>query len=564
MKKILLVTALAALFALSFSACTSGERAVGLGTYESTLEPEPNILPVYVPEVEPITEPTAIPSESIFPLSYFDLDDWRNTLHWDDGYVQYGSRSERYHLVLYRISNNGESVEQLAVFQDRWYEQGMADEPGGRPVPEVEQFGIIDDWIIVSVGVREGSGRFFAGDIFRVAKDGSSREALELWSANPWFRIIEGWIYHEHYVIQGHHRGWLRLRPDGTELEYLQPFVYNINRFENGYIYGSVSGEGFVNNLARWQFESDEFTTLFYSNTLPRPQRTETIPVSFSRVIYAVTYVADDYVLFTATVVGWRDDWGMHGWFDYYSADFRVDKDGSNLIKLCYVFFNRIYTMEIAYYNRNAPSGEALEFVYELAAQRELRLSIDARNTRGGWVFVSAWEWDWTSSDPDVIELIYSTTMIPRGVGTAIITATSPDGTYTVSREMVVERSYVEEIIFSRVAWILNWGYSVDAYEEIRVITNMSSFPVQRDIRFFAITSGGNNHLLRNHQNFNVRSENPEIAEISECYNFLIIHSFGETRIIAAFETDERTAYGILPIHKSEIPPVTPMPQPQT
>ena len=442
MKKLCMLAII--LVAFFVAGCASGDDAVYVDTYENkpmpTAAPSPTppqviALPTSVstplPTPQPLTTETPLPTLEYSGVTEIFFGHMR--IHWDDGYMQYGSRAEGLALVLYEITNDGADKKQLAVFYSRQTEWG-------RPMswcraPYVVRFALTDDWILLSIGTIEGSGRFFYGGLYSVKRDGSERVLLA-WTDNESFLYSSGWVYHEHQWVQGSSRGWLRVRPDGTDLEYLHPSVYNINRFADEYIYGSIRAQqGFRHNLARWHVDGGEFVTLFYGYTLPRLQLSP--PITHSHIAYTVTAIGDDYVLFTATVWGWREGAGRHGHFIYYTVDYRVNNDGSNLQLLDYLFIDRIYTMEIVYYVSSTYDDNTLVFVYGLDSQRGMRARIDARNARGYRVFVNSWSWEWTSDNTGVIEIRY-TTLIPRGVGSATITATSPDRLITISREVTV------------------------------------------------------------------------------------------------------------------------------
>ena len=101
---------------------------------------------------------------------------------------------------------------------------------------------------------------------------------------------------------------------------------------EDGYIYGSHVASGW-GNLARWQPESNESTTLFLRETVPTFEEYVSILVSYSNIT-----ITDEHVYFTVAVteawryaefIGWRTPWEA-----LYRADYRVDKNGHNLTRV--------------------------------------------------------------------------------------------------------------------------------------------------------------------------------------------------------------------------------------
>jgi len=251
-------------------------------------------------------------------------------IHWDDGITQFGSRVEGNVSVLYAIENHGSHMTQLAVFPSFNVEWGNAETQWCSP-QNIFYLDVVDDWVILSAGQIQGSMANFFGDLHRVRRDGSGREAFNLGSMNRRFIIIDGWVYHNIWCAQDLY-GWIRIRPDGTGREFVGDFIHTIILFgDDGYIYGTNAASG-LGNLARWRPESNESVTLFLENNAP------VFDEFFSRVSYRDIVPADGYVYFTVSVfgvwdyaqpVGWRTPWeGLH------TANFRVNKDGSSLALL--------------------------------------------------------------------------------------------------------------------------------------------------------------------------------------------------------------------------------------
>ena len=246
---------------------------------------------------------------------------------WDDGNIQYGSRIEGNNRVLYAIENGGLDLTQLAVFQPLLVEWGHDETEWCNP-QSIFYFEVIGDWLIASVGEIQGSGRYFYGDIYRIRRDGGGRESFGLGSFNHRFFIIDGWVYHRYWCFHPtREEGFYRFRPDGSDMEFLGDAIYSIFLIgEDGYIYGihAASGRG---NLARWKPDSTEPITLFLGETAP----------SFEEYNSSMGYwnnitVMNEYVIFTVIVSGYRDSQFRESFL--YTAEYRVDKDGSNLTLL--------------------------------------------------------------------------------------------------------------------------------------------------------------------------------------------------------------------------------------
>ncbi|MCL2739425.1 MAG: hypothetical protein FWE30_08280 [Bacteroidales bacterium] len=312
---------------LIFTACSGQYDVGGFVVVEESNYAHDNI--AYAQATVVVDEPT----EQVY------IDTTHNTdfvddlfIHWDNGITQFGSRIEGNINTLYRIENYGSHITQLTTFPSLNVEWGQAETEWCSP-QLIFQLDVVGDWVILSVGQIQGSMGNFFGDLHRVRLDGSGREAFHLGTNEHRFIVIDDWIYNHIWCHQGCCKeGWIRIRPDGTDREFLGDFIYTIILFgDDGYIYGTntISGEG---NLARWRPESDESIMLFLETDAP------TFDEFFSRVSYQDIVITDEYVYFTVFVFGAWDYAQPLGrrtpWEGLHTANFRVDKDGNNLILL--------------------------------------------------------------------------------------------------------------------------------------------------------------------------------------------------------------------------------------
>jgi len=250
-------------------------------------------------------------------------------IHWDDGVIKYGSKTEDNTLVLYEVED-GEKT-RLAVFPTLNVERGYPETEWSMP-PHIFDFDVVGDWIIVSVGKIQGSGRFFAGDIFRVKRDGSVRESFRTGSFEERFFIIDGWVYNFIWTPQ-EVCGWYRFSPCGTYREYMGDTVRHIITFaEDGFIYGRHMASG-EDNLARWLPESHEPITLFYAENAPVFEEYST-SIRYGNITVIENYVYFSVAVYKWDIIGWNDVW-----IRLYAADYRVDKDGGNRTLLSEEFF---------------------------------------------------------------------------------------------------------------------------------------------------------------------------------------------------------------------------------
>jgi len=164
------------------------------------------------------------PEQSLYMHNTDSIDEMH--IHWDDGITQFGSRIEGSNRVLYEIKNHGMELVQLAVFSSLNVEWGHAETKWCRP-QSIFYLDVIDNWVILSAGEFQGSGNNFFGDLYRVNRDGSGREAFRLGSMNDSFIIINGWVYHHIWCAQALY-GWIRIRPDGTDREFVGDTINTI------------------------------------------------------------------------------------------------------------------------------------------------------------------------------------------------------------------------------------------------------------------------------------------------------------------------------------------------
>jgi len=247
-------------------------------------------------------------------------------IQWDDGDMQFGSTIADDSLVLYEIGSQGAEMTQIAAFPPFDAERGLP--------PSIFYFELVDDWIVLSVGEIQGSMRNFFGNIFRVSRDGSKRELFEFGWHNPRFIIINDWVYHNDWDLQGGGEGWLRVHADGTGKEFLDRAIATIAFFgDDGYIYGTHRAEEMGGwrhpvNFMRWQPDGDinDAITLFEGGTLPKCEDS-------GRIGFTDIVVGEDYITFTAFVWGYRHGDSWRGSL-IYTAYYKVDKDGSNLVFL--------------------------------------------------------------------------------------------------------------------------------------------------------------------------------------------------------------------------------------
>jgi hypothetical protein len=244
-----------------------------------------------------------------------------------DGDTEYYWKFEGNNSVLYSADKNKSNVKRLAVFPS------VSDGNEEPVLNAVIDFGICGDWIIASVGHYEGTGNYFYGDFVRMKKDGSKLEHFWL-TDDDTFVIVDDWIYYNFWTVKGDSdEGVYRIRPDGTDNEYMGDILNSIFLYcEDGYVYGehdngkTVDGSNPITDLIRCRPDGSELVTLFSADTLPMFDDSD-----YMR--YSDVAAGDAAVTFTVGVHGYAD--GDIGYGHYcYIADYRVNKDGGGLTML--------------------------------------------------------------------------------------------------------------------------------------------------------------------------------------------------------------------------------------
>ena len=244
------------------------------------------------------------------------------------GNTQYFWRMEKDNCVLYSIVDSELYAKQLAIFPPMVSDDSDTDNG-------IIHFGVCGDWLIASVGHYEGSGHYFYGDFVRLKKDGSDLAHFYL-TDDDTFVIIDDWIYYNYWAIEDKPEndayGCYRIRPDGTEKEYLGDTINNIYLFENGFVYGEhttskmVNGWNPVVDFIRCEPDGSKVVTLFKGDSLPKFENSDFIEYSNIEII-------KNNVMFTVSVHGQSDGDSWRGHY-IYTADYSVKNDGSNLTLL--------------------------------------------------------------------------------------------------------------------------------------------------------------------------------------------------------------------------------------
>ena len=206
----------------------------------------------------------------------------------------------------------------------------------------ITQFGLLDDWIILSVGSFQGSGRNWFGDLVRMRTDGSQLENFRLETSAHGFHIMDGWLYYDYWEHQAGRRfGVWRMRADGSEHEDLSDLISTIHVARGGYLYGVFSEISHTlsqdsghyvfsisSNLVRVNSATGEKFTLFRGDSLPEIENAR-----HTVARYVIREIGEDFVHFNAQI------WGINEIYEWregmlFNHEFVVDNDGENLTPL--------------------------------------------------------------------------------------------------------------------------------------------------------------------------------------------------------------------------------------
>lgn len=224
--------------------------------------------------------------------------------------------------VLASMNSDGSDLINVATIPALTYEGDMSE------YEYIVDFGICEDWIILSVGNYQGSGHFFYGSLVRLKKDGQQLERFYPSEVDS-FDIIDGWIYFNEWNERNamFKDGCYRMSPDLSEKEYLGQEIHRMESYsEDGYIYYTynVPAEIIVNDLRQCTPDGKNAITLFHGNMAPQFEDS-------SYISYKDIETTEDYVYFGVGVHGYAvmvDSWRGHS---CYYAYYRVRKDGSDL-----------------------------------------------------------------------------------------------------------------------------------------------------------------------------------------------------------------------------------------
>ena len=276
---------------------------------------------------------------------------------WTDGNIQYGWRFIDGKCALYRIEDNGLSIVRLALIEPQLpfidiHRSGIFD------------FGITDEWIILSIGEFQGSGWYFYGNFVRMRKDGSEIEHFWLTDSHN-FNVIGDWIYYHYWSHQpAKQEGIYRIRPDGSDKEFMGHILHSIIVYaEDGWVYATQATDEIINtqnpviNFIRWNPESEETIILFMGSTLLEIEGAHSI--RYLDIKTGLKHIYFTVVVEGHDLIGFRDVFPI-----LYSANYRVEKDGSNLEML-----NERFTQPIDFTTTKRINSELPYFTFRFQGE---------------------------------------------------------------------------------------------------------------------------------------------------------------------------------------------------
>ena len=259
--------------------------------------------------------------DTIYTIPYLELEVEKTpeplpfeTMHilWDNGIIQYAYLYEDDNIILYEIKDS--NMRQVTVF----YPLGEFSYLFS-PL-SIFKFEVTDDWLVLSVGELQGSGRYFYGKIFRIRRD--RYKILSFYANNQDFWVIDDYIYHHDIDAQSQGDGWIRIPIDSMAREPLDKRIHNIYFYSDGYIYGTHKLDNGI-NLVRWQPDSDEIFTIFEGHVLPTCEYVTDIWFSHIEIY-------DKYIIFKAHIGGVILELNKI----FYTAEYILDLDKNILTHL--------------------------------------------------------------------------------------------------------------------------------------------------------------------------------------------------------------------------------------
>lgn len=249
-------------------------------------------------------------------------------------YLQAPHANPSHDAILASVNSDGTNLKTIATIPSNIYE--------GIPEDEyVVDFGVCDDWMILSVGCYQGVAQRFLGGLVRMKKDGKQLEYFYKGNINS-FDIDDGWIYLNSWceILNGDGKnGCYRMRPDLSEKVFLGEKIHEMYSFMDGYLFYRYDpihqiAERIINDLRLCSYDGQNIVTLFHGRMAPQNDHS-----TYTR--YGNIEVVGDDIYFSVFVDGCLpSDRGRD--HTCYEAYYRVHKDGSSL-ELLYEVINLKY-----------------------------------------------------------------------------------------------------------------------------------------------------------------------------------------------------------------------------
>ena len=247
--------------------------------------------------------------------------------HYEERWRDEGS----FDTVLYTVNRDGSGFSRLVSIPlpplPDWI-----DEPSHWHLETVQQLSVYEGWIILTIGVHQGTGRYFYGNFVRMRTDGGEMERLFLADSERFF-LMDGWIYYNVSSFGGLGSGAFRIPADfSTESEFLGT-NFILQTVGGRIFYAGGRGIG-GRELRSHNPDGSDSVLLFSGSDVPRFEHSNFLSIFDIRI-------DGRYVFFTIRISGHAtgDTWRGHS---CYIAHYRVRYDGSGLTlineeNLCWV-----------------------------------------------------------------------------------------------------------------------------------------------------------------------------------------------------------------------------------
>jgi hypothetical protein len=199
---------------------------------------------------------------------------------------------------------------------------------------QVTQLSVCGDWLIYSIGVHEGSGNYFYGDLYRIKPDGTGKEMLKINSqdntnlGDDQFTVLDNWIFYNN-ISEGVDYGYYKIHPDMTGKQKLNIWIMESVNSIIGTIDGFLYYETSSGDIHRCKSDMSQDTVIVKAKDLPNFKTAQDI------YQYEIN-ILNNKMYFNAQVWGYRSGYSWRNQF-INSTFNQINLDGTGLKTLAKV-----------------------------------------------------------------------------------------------------------------------------------------------------------------------------------------------------------------------------------